>query len=340
MSEIRRDRLHNKYVLIAPERLHRPDLLVNKKKKFTSTKRCPFCEGNESLTPEEIYAIRDNEANARGWKTRVVPNLYKAVQVELEDHSQRQGMFESIPGVGAHEVLIDSPCHECGIEGLDTQSIENWLRSIIIRIDDLKRDQRLIHLSVFKNFGGDAGATQEHPHTQILALPIMPQTELVFLERNTRYYQRHGRGKVEDMVYNELLNKERIIEEIGVFVAFCPFASAFPFEVMIAPKRNIKSLEYCYRDDVTDLSILIRHVFKKLSAQLGDFDYNLFFRLPPLNNNFENESYMPHLDKNYRFSIRITPRIYRLGGFEISTGMAINPISPEECAALLNSKAT
>ncbi|MEA3523700.1 MAG: galactose-1-phosphate uridylyltransferase [Campylobacterota bacterium] len=338
MSEIRRDRLHDKYVLIAPERLHRPDLLVNTKKTISSKDRCPFCEGNESLTPPEIYAIRDNDADATQWRTRVIPNLYKAVQVELEDHSQRKGMFESIPGVGAHEVLIDSPCHECGIEGLDVQSIENWLRSIVIRIDDLKNDQRLIYLSVFKNFGGGAGATQEHPHTQILALPIMPQNELVFLERNTRYYQRHGRGKMEDILHNELLDKERIVEEIGTFVAFCPYASTFPFEVMIAPKRNIRSLENCFRDDLTDLSILLRHVFQKLKAQLGHFDYNLFFRLPPLNKNFENESYMPYLDKNYRFSIRITPRIYRLGGFEISTDMAINPVSPEECAALLNSK--
>lgn len=339
MSEIRRDRLHNQYVLIAPERLHRPDLHVGKKDKMNATHRCAFCEGNEALTPSEVYAIRDNEPNEAGWKTRVVPNLYKAVQVELEDKSQRTGMFESIPGVGAHEVLIDSPCHDCGIEGLDAHSIENWLRSIIIRIQDLKHDQRLIYLSVFKNVGAVAGATQEHPHTQILALPVMPQSELTFLERNMQYYRRHGRGKMEDILENELTCKKRIVEEIGNFVAFCPYASAFPFEVMIAPKRNIRSLEECSRDEVTDLSLLLRHLFQKLNQQLGDFDFNLMFRLPPLNSNFENEPYIDYMYKNYRFTIRITPRIYRLGGFEISTGMAINPVSPEECATLLNSKA-
>ena len=337
MSEIRRDRLHNQYVLIAPERLRRPDLLVTKKVNALQY-RCPFCEGNEQLTPPEIYAIRDNEPNTPGWKTRVVPNLYKAVQVELEDHSRRDGMFESIPGVGAHEVLIDSVCHECGIEGLDTHATENWLRSMIIRIKDLKHDKRLIHLSIFKNFGSTSGATQEHPHTQILALPVVPQNELRFLERNMQYYRRHGRGKVEDILENELACKERIVEEIGDFVAFCPYASSFPFEVMIAPKHNLSSLEECSRNDVTDLALLVRHVFQKLTHQLGNFDYNLFFRLAPLNANFENEPYMPYLHKNYRFTIRITPRIYRLGGFEISTGMAINPVSPEECAALLNSK--
>ncbi len=349
MSEIRRDRLHNQYVIIAPERLHRPDLYpkgmsshfreyTNKIDKPLLASRCPFCEGNESLTPPEVFAIRDNEANAPHWKTRVVPNLYKAVQVELEDKSRRNGMFESIPGVGAHEVLIDSTCHDCGIEGLDTQSIENWLRSIIIRIDDLKNDHRLVHFSIFKNVGASAGATQAHPHTQILALPIMPQSELTFLERNLQYYRRHGRGKVEDILENELTCKERIVEELGSFVAFCPFASAFPFEVMIAPRRNIKSLEECSRDELGELALLLRHLFQKLKQQLGEFDYNLFFRLPPLNSNFENEPYMDYLHKNYRFTIRITPRIYRLGGFEIATGMAINPVSPEECASLLNSK--
>jgi UDPglucose--hexose-1-phosphate uridylyltransferase len=338
MSEIRRDRLNNRYVLIAPERLHRPDLNSSKKEQSLSTYRCPFCEGNEALTPPEIYAIRDNEADAKEWKTRVVPNLYKAVQVELEDKSKRNGMFESIPGVGAHEVIIDTPCHDCGIEALGAGGIENWLRTIIVRVNDLKNDIRLVHFSIFKNVGKSAGATQEHPHTQILALPVMPQNELVFLERNMSYYRRHGRGKVEDIVENELTCKSRIVEQIGDFVAFCPYASSYAFEVMIAPKRNISSLQNCSRDDIRDLSLLIEHTFKKLKIQLGNFDYNLFFRLPPLSDNFENEPFMPYIEKNYRFTITIAPRIYRLGGFELSTGMAINPVSPEESASLLNSK--
>lgn len=339
MSEIRRDRIHNQYVLIAPERLHRPRLHVAKKTE-PRTYRCPFCEGNEALTPKEVYAIRDNAANTTGWKTRVVPNLYKAVQVELEDTSKRHGMFESIAGVGAHEVLIDSPSHEMGIERLDVHSIEYWLRSIIIRLEDLKKDTRLIHFSVFKNFGDNAGATQEHPHTQILALPVMPQNETFFLERNMNYYRRHGRGKIEDILQNELYDRKRVVEEVGDFVAFCPYASSFPFEVMVAPKTDIVSLEECSRTQIRDLSLLIKNIFEKLNYQLGSFDYNLYFRLAPFNENFENEQYMPHLNKNYRFTLRIIPRIYGIGGFEISTGMAINPVAPEECATLLNSRAS
>lgn len=334
MSDIRLDRVHNQYVIIAPERLHRPNL-TQKQSKIKSHISCPFCNGNEDLTPHEVFAIRDNAPNSPDWKTRVVPNLFKAVQIELEDISKRDGMFESIPGVGAHEILIDSPCHDCDISDLSKDSIENWLRSMIIRIEDLSRDTRLIHLSIFKNYGQNAGATQEHPHTQILALPIMPQNELTFLYRNMKYYRRHGRGLVEDIVCNERMEKTRVIDEIGSFIAYCPYGSSFPFEVMIAPTKIISNLNKCSRKELTDLASIIKRVFSMLRTQLGSFDYNLYFHLAPINQNFENEDYMASLDKNYTFNVRITPRIYNFGGFEVSTGMAINSVVPEECAKLL-----
>ena len=334
MSEIRLDRLHNNYVLIAPERLHRPSLGHHKSKNI-STSLCPFCDGNEEFTPNEVFAIRENEANASSWKTRVIPNLYKAVQIELEDVSKREGMFESIPGVGAHEILIDSPSHENDVSHLDAESIENWLRTIVIRIDDLSRDRRLIYLSVFKNYGQNAGSTQEHPHTQLLALPIMPKNELIFLARNKQYYKRHGRGIVEDIVYNEKLVAKRILDEVGSFVAYCPYASAFPFEVIISTTKNISILNKCTRNEITDLSLLINKVFQMLNKQLGSFDYNLSFQMAPMNSNYETEEFMSSMEKAYWFNIRIIPRIYRIGGFEISTGIAINSIAPEECAKLL-----
>ncbi len=334
MSEIRLDRINNQYVIIAPERLHRPNSKdCDKTHSFNFT--CPFCEGNEELTPKEVYALRDNEPNSAMWKIRVVPNLYKAVQVELENNSFRDGMFESRAGVGAHEILIDSPCHNCDFNDLETSQVENWLRSIIIRIEDLKKDARLIHLSVFKNFGQNAGATQEHPHTQILALPIMPKDELVFLNRNMEYYSHHGRGIIEDIIYNEIKAKKRVLDIVGDFISFCPYASAYPFEIMIAPTKNISNLNRCSRKDIIDLTNIIKITFEKLKKQLGRFNYNMYFNLSPLNSNFENEKYISSIEKNYRFSIRITPRIYRLGGFELSTGMYINSVEPEYCAKLL-----
>jgi UDPglucose--hexose-1-phosphate uridylyltransferase len=335
MSEIRFDKLHEQYVIMAPERLYRPNLGCKEHKSSLANLVCPFCEGNEDLTPCEIFAMRENGENEPHWKTRVVPNLYKAVQVELNEKSKRDGLFESIPGIGAHEILIDSPNHEAKLNTMQPLEIENWLRSMIIRMEDLKNDQRLIYLSIFKNYGKNAGATQEHPHTQLLALPIMPKDEMRFLEKNMRYYKQHGRGLVEDIVHNEMLTKERIVAQQGNFVAFCPYASAFPFEVMIAPLSNITTLSRCSRGELSSLSMLIKRVFERLNNQLGNFAYNLSFKMAPLNRNFENESYMSHLEHNYRFIVRITPRIYNFAGFEIATSMAINSVLPEECAKML-----
>jgi len=334
MSEIRRDRLHDHYVLIAPERMRRPDTLyVNASS--TSKNTCPFCEGNEAMTPPEIDAVRNNHPNENGWSVRVIPNLYKVVQIELEDHSKMDGMFESRPGLGAHEIIIDTPCHDCRLGDLESLQIGEWLSTISMRIADLRKDKRLIHISVFKNHGENAGATQPHPHTQIIALPVEPHNTLRLMEKDFQYYHRHGRGKVEDILENERNEKLRIIAQYGDFVAFCPFASSFPFEVMIAPTRALSTLDELNRDDIVHLSELLKEVFIRLDVQLGDFNYNLAFNMAPLNSNFENESYFPHLKKYYRMTIRILPRIYRLGGFELSTGMLINPVEPEEAAKLL-----
>ncbi len=334
MSEIRFDILHNRHVIIAPKRLHRPSTFSKTELKNQTTK-CPFCEGNESMTPDEIFAIRDGEPNSTGWKTRVVPNLYNALHVEQENGSKRAGFFETLNGVGAHEVLIDSTNHNKDIPKHDTIFIELWLKTLISRLDDLKKDIRLVYPSIFKNYGLNSGASQEHPHTQLLALPMMPKNELFFLRENYRYYKKHGRGILQDLVENELLAKERIIEESSEFVAFCPFASSFPFEVIIAPKSNISSLSNCNQNQISSFAQILKSSFAKLYTQLGEFDYNFYFKSAPLNSNFENEEYMQTIHKNFRFYLRIIPRVYKLGGFELANEMAINPLLPEECAKLL-----
>jgi len=334
MSEIRFDRVHNRYVIIAPERQHRPNL-PKKEDVTSSVKNCPFCEGHEDFTPPEIFALRENAANAKGWKTRVVPNLYKAVQIEERDISKREGIFEYTAGFGAHEVIIDSPCHSCTMAELGSKGIEKWLRTMIVRINDLQKDKRLVSLQLFKNSGKNAGATQEHPHTQLIALPIMPKNSLDFLKRNQEYYMLHGRGIVEDIVHNEQLEKVRIVNEIGSFIAYCPYASFFAFEVIIAPTKVLTGLNKCSQSELTDLAELTKKVFEMLDIQLDTYDYNISFYMAPLNTNFENEAYMDDIEKNFTFYMRIMPRIYTLAGFELSTDTAINSVVPETCAKLL-----
>ncbi len=336
MSEIRFDLLHDTHVIMAPERLHRPDnIAVWTEKKSELALECPFCEGHETLTPPEIFAIRENVANAKNWKTRVVPNLYKAVQIETQRNSKREGMFESYGGYGAHEILIDSPCHDCSMANVGEEAIANWLRTIIIRKEDLKKDLYLKYISVFKNVGTPAGATQEHPHTQLIALPIVPKSLISFLERNEQYYHEHGRGIVHDVVQNERDAKVRVIEEIGNFIAYAPYGSTFSFETIIAPTKSFLHLNECNRVEITDLAQLLSSIFTKLQRELGNFSYNLSFFFAPINTNFEDEVYMQNLEQNFTFYIRIIPRIYTIAGFELSSGMGINTILPEECARFL-----
>jgi UDPglucose--hexose-1-phosphate uridylyltransferase len=337
MSEIRFDRLQNSYVIIAPERQHRPN--IPKNESLDSSKKCPFCEGNENLTPNEIFAIRDNGANEKGWETRVVPNLYKAVQIETEAISYREGMFEAFEGFGAHEVIVDTPHHHATMADLKSEGIEKWLRTIIVRMLDLQKDQRIISLHLFKNSGRSAGATQAHPHSQLIALPIMPQKRLEFLKRNSDYYHMHGRGIVADLVFNEKREKKRVIIETQNFIAYAPYASFFAFEVIVAPKKVISTLYKCSREEIKELSELLHRLFTQLKEQLGEFAFNLAFYVAPLNENFENEAYMDDIDKNFTFYIRVMPRIYTLGGFELSTEIAINSVPPEMVAKLLRDEA-
>jgi len=337
MSEIRYDKLHNKYVIIAPERLHRPNI---SKQEFIESeeKNCPFCEGHENFTLPEIFALRDNGANRPGWRTRVVPNLYKAVQIEEENTSKRDGFFEQIKGFGAHEIIIDTPCHECRLSTLSQKEIFDWLQTINARINDLAKDTRIVSLNIFKNSGQNAGASQEHPHTQIIALPIMSQNALEFLQRNQEYYSVHGRGIVQDMVYNEKKEKVRVIDETGIFTAYCPYASSVSFEVIIAAHKVISNMSGCSQDERKDLAQVLKNVFVMLDTQLDSFDYNISFHIAPVNKNFENEKYMDDIAEKFSFYLRIMPRLYTLAGFEISADMAINGVAPEVCAQLLRGK--
>jgi len=340
MSEIRYDKLHDRYVIIAPERLHRPNLEKEASPESVESgkKGCPFCAGHEAHTPSEIFALRDNDANSSHWRTRVIPNLYKAVQIEEENISQREGFFEYMNGFGAHEIIIDTPCHKCTFSTLSKREIFDWLQTVSIRITDLRKDGRIVSINVFKNSGKNAGASQSHPHTQIIALPIMAQNELKFLQRNQEYYNVHGRGIMQDIVHNEKEAKERVVDEIGIFTAYCPYASSFSFEVIIAPSRVIFNLNECSLEELKDLAELLKNVFFNLDKQLDRYDYNINFHIAPVNKNFKNEKYMDDIRENFTFYLRITPRLYTLAGFELATEMAINGVAPESCAKLLRSQ--
>lgn len=336
MSDIRYDRLHDTHVIIAPERLHRPDQSVEIRENKKKDAKCPFCEGNESMTPPEIFAIRKtgSAANQKGWKTRVVPNLYKAVQIEAPD-VHHHGIFEYWEGFGAHEVIIDTPVHHTSMIQWDKNTVINWLKTLRTRVADLRRDHRIAYISLFKNEGKNAGATQMHSHTQLIGLPFIPRSEREVYEKNYAYYAHHTEALLESMIREEEKDGERIIATKGDFTAFCPYASAYPFEVLISSKKPLGQIDTLSDESIDVLASLLLDTLKRMDKELGCFDFNLSLATPPLQEGGIGNALLDSVDHVCRFAIRIMPRIYNYGGFEAGTGVMINPVLPELAARLL-----
>jgi len=342
MSHFRYCKLTGDWVIIAENRLHKPDYTRDiSKENYDDIDTCPFEYGNEHISANEIYAIRDKESkkNEMGWKTRVIPNLYNALSIESEKKSESIGLFERQSGFGAHEILIETPHHHITMNNYKVEEFENYLNTIINRINDLTKDKRIEHIQVFKNCGKNAGASMNHPHTQIIATPFIPKQTVKRIELQREYYNLHNRGILEDMVNEELRLNERVIYENGTFIVFAPYASNYSFELLIAPKNNIGAFETFKPFHVADLANALKNTYKKLYRELGtDFAFNmLFHNMPPLS--AQNDiSFFYQMENFCRFYIQITPRIYHLAGFELSTGMHINPVSPELAASQLKNE--
>jgi UDPglucose--hexose-1-phosphate uridylyltransferase len=332
MSEIRYDRLHDIHVIIAPERLRHPDVIESLEKEVVEpylSEPCPFCEGNESMTPPEIYAIRNKESfpNDKGWQTRVVPNLFKAVQIETPPN-HHYGLFEYWEGFGAHEVIIDSPVHRISMCEWSEEDAISWLKTLSQRVGDLRKDHRIAYISLFKNEGKNSGATMSHCHTQLIALPMVPKTVNELYRRTYEYYHTNAHALMESILSHEEETQSRIIEKVGKFTSFCPFASGYPFEVMISSITETGQIDTLSTEEVESISTLLISTLKRLKRQLGIFHFNLWISTPSMNDGIDSSSIC-------RFTIRIMPRLYQYGGFENTTDILINPVSPELAAKLL-----
>ncbi len=335
MSEFRYDLLSKEQVIIAQNRLTRPNLFPVSDKKIEENDMCPFCGGHEKMTPPEIFSLKVQDEYS--WSVRVVPNLYKAVEIEAPDISSIEGIYEKKDGFGAHEIIIDTPKHIVCFEDLSALQMRDLLEVIKLRVNDLKKDIRLVYFSIFKNQGKNSGATLPHVHTQLIAMPLIPKKELSNLNHYFQYYKTHGRSVFKDIVDYETKQNKRVISESKNFISFCPYASAFSFEVMIMPKVKISSIDTLDNELLDELSKILKDALFRLKTQIGSFDYNLYIQNPPMQKNYETEEFFNEIDEFFRFYIRIIPRLYKIGGFELQSGIHINPLSPESAADLLKS---
>jgi UDPglucose--hexose-1-phosphate uridylyltransferase len=327
MPELRRDPIVGRWVIISTERARRPsDFPAPRWRRRGGP--CAFCAGQEARTPDEVWALRPggSEPNRPGWTVRVVPNKFPALRIEGELERTGEGLYDRMSGVGAHEVVIESPEHDAAIERLPVWHLAEVLRAYRERSRDLAKDPRLEYVMVFKNHGEPAGASLEHAHSQLIATPIVP----IMVEEELAGALQHFRIKQRciwcDIVRQERRDRVRVVHEEGGFVALSPFAPRFPFETWILPVTHRSSFEDSPVEELTPLATLLSRVLRALSRYLGDPPYNFMLHSAPLRT--------PSLD-HFHWHLEITPTLTRVAGFEWGTGFFINPTPPEEAAQYL-----
>jgi UDPglucose--hexose-1-phosphate uridylyltransferase len=330
MPELRKDPIVGRWVIIATERRARP----NDFKMQASPPRggvCPFCPGNEHLTPPEIMAYRDNgsDKNGKGWSLRVVPNKFPALRIEGDLDKAGNGIYDVMNGVGAHEVIVESPNHNDNLSTISLSAFRNVLWAYRERLADLKKDKRFRYALIFKNHGEQAGASLEHPHSQIIALPIIPQSVAIELQGCQTFFQYRDRCIFCDILRQEEDEARRLILASEHFIVLAPFASRFPFETWIVPRRHSPTFEAATVEDMEDLARIFSDTLKRLNKIISNPPYNFILHTAPIDGRF------PTTHEYYHWHFEIMPTLTRVAGFEWGTGFFINPVPPEEAARFL-----
>jgi UDPglucose--hexose-1-phosphate uridylyltransferase len=336
MSELRWDPLKLHWVIIATERGRRPrDFLVEQESgELTS---CPFCYGNEGRTPQEIFAIRPSgPANAPNWKVRVVPNKYPALRIEGELNNRGYGLYDVMNGIGAHEVIIETPDHHRGLADLTPTEITDVLVAYRTRYLDLRRDMRFRYMVLFKNHGTRAGATLAHAHSQLIAVPLTPPVAATELRVCREFYENKERCIFCDLIGFELANGDRVVKEFANYVILAPYASSFPFELRLYPKRHAHDFALSTDAELAELAVAMKEMLSRLKAVLKDPPYNFIIHsAPPRQERLGKPEYWSSIEYDYHWHIELVPRLTQIAGFEWGTGFYINPTSPEDAAAFL-----
>ncbi len=327
MPELRKDPVTSRWVIISTERGRRPSDFGTEPERERVT-FCPFCPGNESKTPPEVLAYRPNGTgpNSPGWQLRVVPNKFPALQIEGDLNRQGDGMYDKMNGIGAHEVVIETPEHAETLASMSERRVEDILWAFHDRVLDLKKDQRFRYILIFKNSGRAAGASLEHPHSQLIATPIIPKRVREELDGAKEYYNYKERCVFCDIIRQELTQEVRIISENDDFVTIAPFASRFPFETWILPKTHEPFFEDAQKHEYVFLSKMIRDLFLRVEKVLMNPPYNLIIHSSPLR----------EMDgRYYHWHIELMPKLTHVAGFEWGSGFYINPTPPEDAAKYL-----
>jgi UDPglucose--hexose-1-phosphate uridylyltransferase len=327
MSELRKDPVTGRWVIISTERRKRPTDFRLESVHANGDDACPFCEGHEQMTPREIFAHRRGGApDAPGWDLRVVPNQFPVLRVEGSLDRVGEGLFDKMNGIGAHEVIIETPRHQETLATMADAAVEQVLWAFRERVQDLKQDRRFRYIIIFKNHGTAAGASLDHSHSQLIALPIVPREVRDEVVGARQHFETKERCVFCDIVRQDGQDGRRVIAENADMVALAPYAPRFPFETWILPKRHQALYEDAPRHEYASLARLLGDVLRRMNRTLRFPPYNLLIHSAPL---FEPAS------EFYHWHVEIIPKLTKVAGFEWATGFYLNPTSPEEAAQVL-----
>lgn len=328
MPDLRKDPVAGRWVIISQERANRPSSLLNTCPDEPLDKKNPFLPGQEHETPPEVLAYRPpgTKPNTPGWWVRVVPNKFPALESSGEIIRRGEGMYDMMSGIGVHEVVIESPEPDRQIPDMDEDQVEEIIWAYRDRSVELQKDPRFKYVQVFKNYGTSSGASLWHPHSQIIALPIVPSAVTEELHIAKKYYEYKERSVYTDIINQEQRDGVRIVMENSNFICFCPFASRFPFEMHIMPKVRQQQFSDITKNAVADLSEILKGSLKKLKLTADNPAYNMIIRTTP-----STEVHTPYS----HWRIEILPGLSSVAGFEWGSGFYINPVPPEDAAELL-----
>jgi UDPglucose--hexose-1-phosphate uridylyltransferase len=330
MPELRYNIITREWVIIATERAKRPEQFASRNTRRSPQPafdaRCPFCPGNEAQTPPETYRIGDE----RTWHVRAVPNKFAALSSEGELARRTDGLKRTISGVGRHEVIIETPVHNRQMAQFTAAELERAVQAYVRRYEAVTADPRIAHATLFRNHGERAGTSLEHPHAQIVGTPIIPPQVRERMETALRFFDENGRCIFCNLLEEELTEGRRLVAENERFVAFLPFAALTPFHLWIFPRRHTAGVLEASDAELADFAALLGTVLRKVRAGLEDPDYNLTLRTPP--REAQGMRY-------FHWYASLIPRVTRVAGFEIGSGMFINTSLPEQSAEFLRAVA-
>jgi len=326
MPELRQNFFTKEWVIIATERAKRPEEMATHRAvqaipEFAES--CPFCPGNEDMTPNEVLR---SPSSGESWMVRVIPNKFAALSSDVQPTRSLQHLRRRIDGFGFHEVIIDSPDHSRYMGLLPDSHVASILRVYRQRYNTLSLDHRVNHITIFKNHGVDAGASMQHPHSQLIATPVIPSQVRHRLFEALRHYDDAGECMFCHMVEREVEDQTRVVIKSERFVALEVFASATPFATHIFPLRHMASFGDISEMEVTDLARVLRTLLAKIYVGLENPDLNFTIRSGPA-------EYAGA--RHFHWYVSVIPRLTRTAGFELGSGMFINSVLPEAAAEFL-----